>query len=114
MDFLRSTRRAAIFARDSANIVRLALNPGEELTPGRLTLSATAVEIGDNEEEMDALVEGEAMQVAFNGRYLTDVLSALNSTQVSLETTGERSPGVLRPVGGENLFTHVIMPMQTR
>ena len=54
------------------------------------------------------------MQVAFNGRYLTDVLSALNSTQVSLETTGERSPGVLRPVGGENLFTHVIMPMQTR
>ncbi len=110
-DLIKSTRRASIFARDSANVIRLAINPGEELTPGRITISATAAEIGDNEEELDAIVEGEAMQVAFNARYLADVLSVLNTTQVSLETTSASSPGVIKAVGAESQFVHVIMPM---
>jgi len=110
-DFLRSTRRASIFARDSANVIRLSLTPGDEVAPGRLTINATAAEVGDNEEEMDAIVEGEAINVAFNARYLADVLGIIGTTQVSLETASPSSPGVLRPAGSEAQFTHVIMPM---
>jgi DNA polymerase-3 subunit beta len=110
-DFLRSTRRASIFARDSANVIRLAILPGDEGAPGRLTISATAAEIGDNEEEVDAIVEGEAVNVAFNARYLADVLGVLSTTQVRLETSGAESPGVIRPAGPDIQFTHVIMPM---
>jgi len=113
-DFLKSTRRAAIFARDAANVVRLTITPGDELTPGRLNISATAAELGDNEEEIDAVIEGEPIFIAFNARYLTEALSVLNSPQVGLETSGPTSPGVIRPVGSEMAFTHVIMPMQAR
>jgi DNA polymerase III subunit beta len=110
-DFLRSTRRASIFARDSANVIRMSLNPGEDITPGRVTISATAAELGDNEEEMDGVIEGESVQVAFNARYLADVLGVLDTTQVILETTSPSSPGVLKPAGAEGQFVHVIMPM---
>ncbi len=109
-EFLRAAKTASIFARDGSGIVRLVVTSGSELTPGKLTISARSEEIGDDVGEIDAVVEGEEAKVAFNGRYLIDVLSALRETRVALETTNPSSPGVIRPVGVDN-YIHVIMPM---
>jgi len=109
-EFLRATRSASVFARDSSGIIRLQVEPGEELAPGKVVISAKAEEIGDNVSEIDAAVSGEAAKIAFNARYLMDVLSVLDGGQVALETNSPSSPGVLRPVGVDN-YTHVVMPM---
>ena len=109
-EFLRATKTASIFARDGSGIVRLVMTPGSELTPGKLTISARSEEVGDDIGEIDATVEGEEAKIAFNGRYLTDVLSVLHESQVALETTNPSSPGVVRPVGVDN-YIHVVMPM---
>ncbi|MFC1897002.1 DNA polymerase III subunit beta [Chloroflexota bacterium] len=108
--FLRAARTASIFASDGGGIVRLVVAPGEELTPGKITISARSEEIGDDVGEIDAIVEGEEAKIAFNGKYLIDVLGALHETQVALEITNPSSPGVIRPVGVDN-YIHVIMPM---
>ena len=50
------------------------------------------------------------MDIAFNVRYLIDVLDRVDTNQVALELTTPSSPGVIRAVGNEN-FLHVIMPM---
>jgi len=108
--FLRAAKTAAIFARDGSGIVRLVITPGEELTPGKMTISARSEEIGDDVGEIDAIVEGEEAKIAFNGKYLIDVLGVLRESQVALETTNPSSPGVIRPVGVDN-YIHVVMPM---
>lgn len=107
--FLQETRIAAIFARDGAGIVRLQMEPGNG-DGGKLTISARAEEIGDHRGEIDVKLEGEASKIAFNSRYLQDVLSVLEAQQVMLETTSPSSPGVIRPVGDES-YVHVVMPM---
>ena len=109
-EFLRATKTASIFARDGSGIVRLLITPGSEVTSGRLTVSARSEEVGDDVGDIDAIVEGEEAKIAFNGKYLTDVLSVLHESQVALETTNPSSPGVIRPVGVDN-YVHVIMPM---
>jgi DNA polymerase-3 subunit beta len=109
-EFLRETRIAAIFARDGSGIIRIQVTPGEDLSPGKLIISARAEELGDNRGEIDASVEGEAAKIAFNSRYLQDVLQVLDCSQVALETSGPSSPGVLQPVGQDN-YVHVVMPM---
>ena len=109
-DFLRATRTASIFARDGSGIVRLVAGSDGESAPGKLTISARSEEIGDDVGEIDAAVEGEEMKIAFNGKYLIDVLSTLGESQVILETTNSSSPGVIRPVGSDN-YVHVVMPM---
>jgi len=109
-DFVRATKTASIFARDGSGIVRLVIAPGGELTPGKVIVSARSEEIGDDVGEIDAIVEGEEAKIAFNGKYLTDVLSVLREAQVALETTNSSSPGVVRPVGVDN-YVHVVMPM---
>ncbi|MQA00413.1 MAG: DNA polymerase III subunit beta [Dehalococcoidia bacterium] len=109
-DFIRETRIASIFARDGSGIVRLIATPGEGGEPGRLTIIARAEEVGDNEGELDAVVEGDEAKIAFNGRYLTDVLQVVDVDRVAVETTSPSSPGVIRPIGDER-FVHVVMPM---
>ncbi len=108
--FLRATKTASIFARDGSGIVRLVITPGGDKTPGKLTVSARSDEIGDDVGEIDAIVQGEEAKVAFNSKYLTEVLGVIPESQVALEVTTPSSPGVFRPVGVDN-YVHVIMPM---
>ncbi len=108
--FSRAVKMASIFARDGSGIVRLAIAPGPDAAAGKLTISARAEEIGDNIGEVDALVDGEAAKIAFNSKYLADVLGVIRQSQVALEVTTPSSPGVIRPIGVDN-YTHVIMPM---
>jgi DNA polymerase-3 subunit beta len=60
--------------------------------------------------KLRAPAEGEAAKIAFNSKYLQDVLQVLDVSQVALETTNPSSPGVLRPVGRDN-YVHVVMHM---
>ena len=106
----KAARTASIFAREGSAIIRLEIVPGEELTPGKMMLSARAEEVGDNVGEIDATVEGEAAKIAFNSKYLSDVLAVLRGEKVALEVTSPSSPGVIRPLDVEN-YVHVVMPM---
>ncbi len=108
-DFLRATRAAAIFARDASGIVRLQVS-GNGGSDGRLAVSARAEEVGDDVGEIDAQVEGDGAKIAFNSKYLTEILSVLGKGEVVLETNSPSSPGLIRPKNDES-FTHVVMPM---
>ncbi|MCY3543990.1 MAG: DNA polymerase III subunit beta [Chloroflexi bacterium] len=108
-DFLRATRIAAIFARDGNGIIRLQVAGGEEEAPGRLTISSRSEEVGDNEGQLGAAVEGEEAKIAFNTQYLTDVLEVING-DVAMEVSSPSSPGVIKPAEGED-YVHVVMPM---
>ncbi len=111
---LKAVRVAQLFARDNSNIVRLSVIPGNGEHPGALRLTATSAEMGDNVNELDAMVEGDELDIAFNGRYLIDVLSQIDQPQVVMETTQSTRPGTIRPVGmGTEEFLHVVMPMHS-
>ena len=109
-EFSKATRTASIFAREGSAIVRIEITPGEESAPGKIMLAARAEEVGDNVGEVDATVEGEGAKIAFNSKYLADVLGVLHQDRVALEVTSPSSPGVIRPLGVEN-YVHVVMPM---
>jgi DNA polymerase-3 subunit beta len=96
-ELLKAVKIAALFARDGG-------------LGGKLTVMATSAELGDNVAEINADVEGPAIEVAFNAKYLLDVLSVITLPKVALETSNPSSPGVIRTVG-DDTFVHVIMPM---
>jgi DNA polymerase-3 subunit beta len=110
-ELVRSVKTASYFARDSGgNIVRVSVSPGEDLTPGSMMLTANAAEVGDNRDEIDATVDGAAAQIAFNAKYLADVLGVITTGQVAVELQSPANPGVIKPVGKDD-YVHVIMPM---
>lgn len=109
--FLAAARRAKIFAQSNNEVVKLQFLPGDsELDPGSMVVSAQAADAGDTEDVLPARVDGPEATIAFNGRYLTDVLSVAKSTEIAIEMTSSNAAGVFRPVGDES-FVHVVMPM---
>jgi DNA polymerase-3 subunit beta len=109
-DFRKACRTAEIFARESSHTARVRVEPGDEITPGYAIVAATSAETGDNVAQIDASVDGDSIEIAFNVKYMTDVLNVIDTPQVALETTSAMEPGVLKPVG-DNDFVHIIMPM---
>jgi DNA polymerase-3 subunit beta len=109
-EFSRATKTAAIFARDGSGIIRVQVETDSESDVGRVAVLSRAEEVGENQAEIDAEVEGNDAKIAFNSKYLLDVLDVLGGGKVALETTTPSSPGVLRSVGDDN-YVHVVMPM---
>ncbi len=108
--FLKACKQAEIFAREGSHIARINVLGGGSLEPGRVEISGQSEETGSNQTDIDATIEGNPQLIAFNVRFLREVLDVIQTPNVALETTADTSPGVIRPVGEEN-FLHVIMPM---
>ena len=106
---LKACRQAEIIARNGNNVVRLNLQPGSD-RPGQVEVSAQSEETGTNETMIDANVDGPGLVVAFNVRFLREVLEVIKTPNLVLETNDQKSPARVQPVGDES-FQHVIMPM---
>jgi DNA polymerase-3 subunit beta len=108
---LTAVKRSSFFARDNNDAIRLSIKPGDdELTPGLVEVSANAAERGNSQSFVDASIAGPELQVAFNARYLNDVLNVIRGGQATIGLNGANQAGVIRPTGDDN-YTHVIMPM---
>ena len=107
-ELLRAVRPAALIAHESANIVKLQISSNGE---SGITVSANA-EIGDHVGQVEAAVEGDGTSIAFNAKYLADVLEKVDADQFALELQGPLAPGVFKPVGDE-MYVHVVMPVRT-
>lgn len=109
---LRNACKAAdVFAREAANTARFKIVPGAELMPGVIEVRANSNELGSNEVLVDANIEGNEVEIAFNVRYMLEVLNVIDTPNVELRANTATSPGLIRPVGRED-FVHVIMPMR--
>ncbi len=103
---LRAVKSASIFARDSANVVRL------HTSKTSVIVSANAPQVGEGAVEIDAKTEGEeGGDIAFNSRFLNDLLAVFPGDEVVLETAGSLSPGVFRSPTDPS-FLHIIMPVR--
>ena len=76
-----------------------------------MLVKSTSAEMGDNEGTLDASVDGDDTQIAFNGRYLRDALEAIDTPEVVLRSPAPVSPGIIKPASEHNGYIHVIMPM---
>jgi DNA polymerase-3 subunit beta len=111
-DLLKATKIASFFSRDNSNAITLEIQPGGEAGVGNVVISGAAAELGEDRGEIDAVVNGGSAKVQFNSRYVSDVLGAVQSSQVGLEISGPNSAAVFKPIDSVD-YTHVIMPMHT-
>jgi len=109
---LAAVKRAAIFAREGTYAIRLEL-----LLQGAIRVSGTSAETGEGVSEVEAEVTGEGatevaaqgLEIAFDSRFLTDLLAALDTDTVRMQFTAPTRPGVFDT--GAPGFVHVVMPM---
>ncbi|MDP7194321.1 MAG: DNA polymerase III subunit beta [Dehalococcoidia bacterium] len=111
-EFLQAARAASIFARDGSGIIKLIFVPSGS---GVVNIFSSAEEIGDLENQIQAKIEGEEARIAFNSKFLIDVLNVIKSSDIVFECSSPSSPGVFQEHSDNsddnNSYTHVVMPM---
>lgn len=105
-ELLDAAERASLLAREGSPVIKLQVNQD------MLVVSA-ASEAGRVHEELSVFQEGEPLQVAFNARYLGDVLKIIGTDEIMFEFTGPLSPGIIKPVGDIE-YLSLLLPVRLR
>ena len=106
-EILQATNAASVFARDGSGIIRMVSDDTDE---GSIRIMSQAEELGSNESRVNASIEGEETRIAFNSKFLNEILSVLDGDEVEIETMSPSSPGVFRSAANTG-YLHIIMPM---
>ena len=107
---IAALERIAVLADQHNNVVKFSSQPDE----GVVQISADAQDVGSGSESLPASLTGDAIQIAFNVRYVLDGLKAMASDRVVLHCNAPTTPAVLKPEGDAAAFTYLVMPVQIR
>ncbi|MBI5449624.1 DNA polymerase III subunit beta [Candidatus Gottesmanbacteria bacterium] len=102
---VRAVKSAAIFARDNANIIRF------HIENQSVVVSANTPQVGENQIDVAAKVDGDGGDIAFNSRFLVEFLANFSGEELLFEMTGGLNAVAFRPVNDDS-FLHVIMPVR--
>lgn len=103
----KAVKICSIFARETANIIRL------KVQKDMIVVSANTPSVGENTVEVQAKVTGDENEIAFNGRYLLELLNTLDAEEMVFEMSGALNPGVFK-IKGDPSFLHIIMPIRVQ
>ena len=98
-------RRVALLSAERSRAVKL------ELADNLLRLSSANPDLGEAREELDVDYGGEALNVAFNARYLMDALAVVHAKEVRISFRDALSPAQLVPTDDPDTLA-VVMPMR--
>ncbi len=105
-ELLEAVKLASVFAKELNDAITMQFD-----TAGYIKLGATSQEIGGNNSELKAVVEGDALEISFNPKYLLDVLTNVKAEEFIFETAGSVAPCVIKTVTEEG-YLHIIMPLR--
>ena len=108
--FISALERIAVLADQHNNVVRIATEPAT----GLVQISADAQDVGSGSESLPAEINGDAVQIAFNVRYVLDGLKAMDCDRVRLSCNAPTTPAILTPANDDPGLTYLVMPVQIR
>ena len=104
--FRRCIDRAALIAREGSNNLIIL-----RIEDGVMVIEAHS-QIGDVREELEVQQQGAAIKIAFNVKYMSDVVRYINAERIELNMNNSVSPCIITPEGDHN-YLHLILPVRT-
>lgn len=104
-EFHQALRTVQPLAKNSSQMVHFDVGPNET------RIWAESHEEGMSEIFLSTRLDGEPINIAFNGRYFMDFLGVADTDEIVLDMTSPSYPGVLKPGHVDNQFNYVVMPM---
>jgi len=107
-DFVRITKIAGLFARESGGSVTLTADKAKKT----LSIHSIASQMGENTSETSAEVSEDG-QITLNSRYLSEALSVIDGDEVEFGFSGKIAPCLLKSTKENTNYYHIIMPLKS-
>lgn len=104
-ELLKAIKLASVFARTESNVVII------KTQPNKMVIEASAKDLGNQQNEIEAKIEGADLQIAFNAKFLLDAINNCPGSSLQIEFSGELSATLIKSVGFEGL-QFIVMPVR--
>lgn len=104
-DFIEAVRLSNVFS-DKFNQIKIAIDPKNK----KFEVYSVNKDVGENKTVIDASLEGDALEMNFNYKYILDCLQSINEDSITLEFNEVNRPVIIRG-NGDKSFLYLIMPM---
>lgn len=105
-EFSNAIKMASLFARESANNIKLKF-----ASPNKLSVIASSPHLGDNVSEVTSQIKGDDLEIAFNAKFILDVLQGIREQEITLELSSSMAAGLIKGIKDTN-YLYVIMPLR--
>ncbi len=103
-ELLRAVKLASVFAKGEANVIKIFVGAN------KITLTSETKELGGQKKDVSAKVSGDEVQIAFNAKFLTEVLGAFSDSEAEMKLSGPLSAALIKPRSDSSL-EYIIMPI---
>ena len=101
----KAVKRVSLLAVDKASAIKI------KASDGKLMINATTADVGEAEEEVAADYKGEEITIAFNAKYVADVLKVVGTEDVEMQLRDTMSAGLVKAPNSDN-YLYIIMPVR--
>ncbi|MBN1638458.1 MAG: DNA polymerase III subunit beta [Ignavibacteriales bacterium] len=114
-EFRQRMERITLFVKEDLNTVKMESHSYDQQkseSRGELILHVSTPDIGDAYEQIPCLLTGEYVEIAFNSRYVMDVLRIINTEHIEVRLNGSLNPAMIIPNQSKENYCYVLMPVR--
>ncbi len=114
-EFRQRMERITLFVKEDLNTIKIEVHQYQqqkEENRGELIIRANTPDIGDAYEQIPCTIEGEYIEIAFNSRYIMDVLRIIKTDMTEIRLNENLNPAMIRPLDQEEQYEYVLMPVR--
>ncbi len=103
----QNIKRVSLFAKENNNNIKLGLFPDNQ----KFVITTDATQIGTEEAQLNAKIEGDENKIALNSEYFLDLLNTLPSGEITISVDNKLAPALITHKDVKD-FLHIIMPLK--
>lgn len=101
-----AVKRVSLFSADGDySIVKI------NVTPSEIIVNSSSNDVGNGREAVNCITEGESLNVAFNSKYIIDILKNIDAEEATMDLNNSLSPVCIKPVSDEN-YIYIVTPVR--
>lgn len=114
-EFRQRMERITLFVKEDLNTVKMEVHnfkQQEGESRGEIIIRVKTPDIGDAYEQIPCIIEGDYVEIAFNSRYIMDVLRVIKTDNTEMKLNENLNPAMIRPIDQEKQYSYILMPVR--
>lgn len=114
-EFRQRMERIMLFVKEDLNTIKMEVHNFEQQqgeNRGEIIIKVKTPDIGDACEQIPCIIEGEYVEIAFNSRYIMEVLRAIKTDNIEIRLNENLNPAMIKPSDKEEQYSYILMPVR--
>jgi DNA polymerase-3 subunit beta len=114
-EFRQRMERITLFVKEDLNTIKMEVHNFQQQqgeNRGEIIIKVKTPDIGDAYEQIPCIVEGEYVEIAFNSRYIMEVLRVLKTDNIEIKLNENLNPAMIKPISKEEQYSYILMPVR--